>query len=1007
MHRIFLILFLFVSPFIYGQTDDYDKAVELFRDAGRLQATYDFKNAQKKFSQAADLFKQADYQGNYLQCKISESLVLIAQNKYQQAEKVLNIAESDAVEFFGDENRYQVLLYFAKGRQEFGSGNMQEALDYFQKSEQLAKKFPVNDPFFEAKLSASFGNIYSNLGEYKKAHAYYLQDLKLRLEIAGAQAPELSAAYNNLSITARSLGNFKEALAYLDKGLEQAAKTGQSQSPNTALLYSGKGSVYYTMGQYNTALQFMEKALEIKQSFWGENHRSVADEYNNIGLAYKSLNDYAKAVRAFRSAYEIQKRVLGNTHPSIAMTAGNFASVLFADEKYESAISYYQEAINVIRSNYGNEHPELGSYFHNTANVYRRKGDYDKALEFYRKAEALSGRSDNYILPALALTYINMGETYHRLAKNDSSLLFYQKALQVNVPEFSPDSADYFSNPKPKEYADLNYLLYALSGKARVLTAVYMQDSTYAYARHAYETYLLSDSLIAANRKSIRGESDKLRSGNRNRDIYEAAVLAAANMGNLQKQADKKKVYYEKAFYFSEKNKAALLSDAVYASEAKHFSGIPDSLIQQERFLDNQISGIKTKLLQTNDKQKEKQLQDDLFKFNQRAIHLSNYIEKNYPNYYQTAHAQEGIKAALIQQYLAENQAFRSYFFSGSQLIIFTLTKNNIKISSVDVPVNFEEQIISFRKYLTSGLKSDFPNYLALGRELHAILFPGDIPETTDQLIIVPDHILGIIPFEALITKDFTGELLRFSDYPFLIKDYRISYFYSASLFAQAMENPYEAGNISGWLGLAPVFSNLQTQKMEGFSLSELPGTRKEIDSIYHKIADSLGRYDKLTGNEVTKQYFRNLQLSDYNIIHIATHGLVNTQHPELSGLLFYPSENGSENILYAGEIYNYAMNSDLVVLSACETGLGKISKSEGIIGLTRSFIYAGAKNIIVSLWMVEDESTALLMQYFYDGILFGNSYADALHNAKLKLINSREKHAHPFFWSPFVLIGN
>jgi CHAT domain-containing protein len=1007
MHRFFLVLFLLVSSLVYGQTDNYDKAVELFREAGRLQAEYDFENAQKKFSQAGDLFKQADYQGNYIQCKISESLALIAQNKYRQAEDVLEIAQSDATKTFGSENRYMVLLYFAKGQQEFGSGNMQEALEYFQKSEQLSKKFPVNDPFFSAKLSASYGNIFSNLGDYKKAHAYYLQDLKLRLEAAGTNAPELSAAYNNLSITARSLGNFKQALAYLDKGLEQAAKSGQSQSPNAALLYSGKGSTYYTMGQYNTALQFMEKALEIKKSYWGDNHRSVADEYNNIGLVYKSLKNYSKAITAFRSAYEIQKRVLGNSHPEVAITSSNFASVLFADEKYESALTFYHEAAKIIRENYGNNHPQLANIFHNMGNVYKRKKEYEKALEFYCKAKNIYSSSDNYILPALVLTYVNLGETYHSLNKNDSSLMYYQKALQVNVPEFSPDSADYFSNPKAEQYADLNYLLYALSGKARVLTAVFLMNDEYDYAHSAYETYLLADSLISSNRKTIRGESDKLRSGNRNRDIYESAVLVAANMGDLQNEEDEKKAYYEKAFYFSEKNKAALLSDAVYASEAKHFSGIPDSLIRQERFLDNQISGIKTKLLRTNDARMEKQLQNELFELNRRAIHLSDYIEQNYPNYYQSAHAQEGIKLSVIQQYLQDNQALRSYFFSGSQLIIFTVTADDIKITSADIPYDFEEQIISLRKYLTSGLKSDFPKYLALGRELYDLLFPGDIPQTIEQLVIVPDHVLGIIPFEALITENFTGELLRFSDYPFLIKNYTINYFYSASLFAQAQENSYPLGRINSWLGLAPVFSNLNSQKVQGFNLSELPGTQKEIDSIYSKVSDTLGLYDKLTGEELTKQYFQNLNLSDYDIIHIATHGLVNTQHPELSGLIFYPSENETENIVFAGEIYNFKMNSDLVVLSACETGLGKISKSEGIIGLTRSFIYAGAKNIVVSLWMVEDESTAMLMQYFYDSILSGNSYTDALHSAKLKLIRKKGKYAHPFFWSPFVLIGN
>ena len=143
--------------------------------------------------------------------------------------------------------------------------------------------------------------------------------------------------------------------------------------------------------------------------------------------------------------------------------------------------------------------------------------------------------------------------------------------------------------------------------------------------------------------------------------------------------------------------------------------------------------------------------------------------------------------------------------------------------------------------------------------------------------------------------------------------------------------------------------------------------------------------------------------------MHFATHDFVNSGRPELSGLLLaQDTTSGEHGVLYSGEIYNLKLNADLVVLSACETGLGKIQKGEGIIGLTRALLYAGAKNIIVSLWQVADESTSDLMVDFYKNSLVSKgqiSYSEALRNAKLKMI-SEGKYAHPIFWSPFILIG-
>jgi CHAT domain-containing protein len=151
--------------------------------------------------------------------------------------------------------------------------------------------------------------------------------------------------------------------------------------------------------------------------------------------------------------------------------------------------------------------------------------------------------------------------------------------------------------------------------------------------------------------------------------------------------------------------------------------------------------------------------------------------------------------------------------------------------------------------------------------------------------------------------------------------------------------------------------------------------------------------------------------IRNYNIIHFATHGFVNSESPELSGIqLAITNKSKDDGILYSGDIYNLKLNAELVVLSACETGLGKISKGEGIIGLSRAFLFSGASNLIVSLWKVSDFSTSELMIEFYKNILgkkdVNHSYSSDLRSAKLKLIGNKE-FAKPYYWSPFILLGN
>ena len=283
--------------------------------------------------------------------------------------------------------------------------------------------------------------------------------------------------------------------------------------------------------------------------------------------------------------------------------------------------------------------------------------------------------------------------------------------------------------------------------------------------------------------------------------------------------------------------------------------------------------------------------------------------------------------------------------------------------------------------------------YKLTARALHQQLLPFKLSGAIKNLIIIPSGRMATIPFESLITQPIDLNT-NFSDIPYLINNYNISYQYAASLYL----NPHIEMNPTPTISLfAPV-------EFKGRRLSTLPGTATEVKDISSLFAGSSSDVSLFLEQDATVIEVESDVVTHSKYLHFATHGIVDEMRPERSQICMATDDknNGS---LFSGDIYSLNLSADLVVLSACETGLGKISKGEGIIGLTRALIYAGSNNLVVSLWRVGDASTSLLMTDFYRSMLQGSSYAEALTNAKIGMIKSDE-YSSPYYWAPFVLIG-
>jgi len=714
---------------------------------------------------------------------------------------------------------------------------------------------------------------------------------------------------------------------------------------------------------------------------------------------------------------------------TILHTIGN----VFIDiDMYDVALKYYQDAVNLDKVVFGENSYLIANTHNNIGYVHYLMGNYNASLSYYKKAVQIHGIVSGKKNSELARAYNNIGWLNYSQGNNKEALKYFQLGLISNLPDFNDKKSS--SNPKIKNYISSLVLEVSLLGKARVLK----NQNNHSVSLTNYQ---LLDTLIGQMLRHPAKKSDKFSLAGTIAEIYQEAISLCLEIKQNPFPDILREDMLEKAFYFSERNKAGVLLEALAGQESLKFSGIPDSLLQKEHNLKVNLSFNEKKLAESTDTISKIKYQNQLFEHNRQYEKLIAKFEKEYPDYYNLKYATQNPTIFEIQNILDDKTAIRSYFQGDSIIYIFTLTKNTLDVQEVPTLANLNDSITWFRYGLTKTSPRMQEYYRRIGFLLYQQLFPESAPldRQIKNLIIIPDRELAIIPFESLLTSYYTGDINAYKDYPYLISKYNISYSYSTNLFyrtfSKEITSTIEITKLNDWLAFAPVFDKISDQTLvmstrelqkqlnwlktdslminrsmfDRSYITSLPETKTEAEAILNLYDDNNLKAKVLLYNNANEQTIKSSELEKYKVLHFATHGFVNSERPELSGLLLAQDTTGGEDgVLYSGEIYNLKLNADLVVLSACETGLGKIQKGEGIIGLTRALLYAGAKNIIVSLWQVADESTSDLMVDFYRNSLTSEGqllYSEALRNAKLKMI-SEGKYAHPLFWSPFILIG-
>ncbi len=787
-----------------------------------------------------------------------------------------------------------------------------------------------------------------------------------------------------LGLSFLNLGRNDEALENLQ---EAENKFGEDDTIEKANCFNALGLVYWNNGNKTLALQYHEQALSIRRQLIGRDAVEVGDSFNNLGLVYQS-DEPLQALIYFNRAKNIYESQLGSNDRKTALVLTNMAFANSTQENYDDALDLLNQVKAIYDQKYLENHPNKAFVLSSIGVINEQKGELEQALIIQNDALQLYIELFGEKHPDVANTYFLIGRIHQKNKDFKLAVEFYQQSIYSNFA--GKNSSDIYDLPTLEDYFNADILLSSLQAKAKALEALHFEKTLNTRdLTGAVDTYKRCDELISIIRRQRLNEQDKLKLGEISKDVYENGINLSLT---LSEETFKKKVYLETAFEFCERSKSSVLLEAITETKAKQFSGIPQDLLNLEDSLKDEISYIEQKLAQPENTE-DQELKDLLFLYQNEYRDFIAGLETNYPDYYNLKYSTSLASVGEIQNKLNDQMAMLSYFIGTNEIFIFIVTKKGIKAVRKPKDEAFDKSAKSIRNAIKYNVVNTF---IRSSKNLHSYLIPK-LPSTINELVILPDGVLGTIPFEALINFESEGEDYVSSN--FLIENYGVSYDYSGTLFSQRI---VEDGKSSAEILLVAPIDFSQNE----IRMATLPGSEEEIMEIRYLFMGVNGQPEIRTKNQASEYSLKVEDLNKYKFLHFATHGLVNESEPALSRIFLNPGQN-EDGSLYAGEIYNLKINADLVTLSACETGLGKVAKGEGIVGLSRALQYAGANNIIVSLWQVADASTSQMMIEFYKYNLSNDhhGYNTALRRAKLSLLNSEEYNS-PYYWAPFILVG-
>lgn len=819
-------------------------------------------------------------------------------------------------------------------------------------------------------LTQQWGDYYFHIGNYKKATDVYvalLDSLELpNRENNSYDSLLIAKFYTTLGNTYKKMGQYEKAISFLDKRLTFVPYLNQT-APGTAregYNYLLKADIYLLKKDFKAARFFLDKAYLLNKKSYQKNNafrgRIINNSYSYA--KYFIMQEQAdSAIHFLKKSFDFHKvddHYFGNTYFKLA-------EALTANQSFNEAEKYLLKALPIIIKKYTEKSKETAQVHAALAKNELQQGNYLAALEHQQNA-----------LQAVCI---------------DNNI--------VSDISTNPTISDSFSEKE---------LLNILISKADILHTLLKKENNTTNLNHTYQTAQAALSVLNNLRLEKLEAEDKRTLSAQTSNLFK--ILMATAHQHYTNTKDEK--YLSDIFLYMENAKSQILLEQLSDNQAKFNAGLPKTIIEQQQQFLFDINDLKNKYALHSDKTTAEAItsKEALWKEQKEYDIFLSQLKNDYPTYTSNKNSLELISLEDSQKLLlTDEQSFINYFLSDDFIYIFVINKNDKELFKIPYQFNINEQVNSLRDGLFGYHLSDRQTeqlyleknsiYCQSAYDFYLQLLAPIQKKLGNELIIIPDGILAYIPFEVLLTKKLE-DCSAFKNMPYFFRNYDIHYAFSISSLSKMKTQ--KAINQKG-LVFAPSFE-----------------PENEVDKTIASIRGGLGalKYNQeeaihiktLLGGELFSHQDANKNVfieecHQYGIIHIASHGKTNDDKPYQSFIAFGNQENEK---LYLSQLSALSLNTEMIVLSACEMGIGKLSQGEGLQSMSAGFVSAGTKSILASLWSVNDASTATIMQDFYALLAAGKKKNAAISQAKKNYLNEADHfHAHPFFWSGFVVTGD
>ncbi|MGD2246640.1 MAG: CHAT domain-containing protein [Candidatus Aminicenantes bacterium] len=908
-----------------------------------------------------------------------------------------------------------------KGKNSRSIGDFEQAIQYFEKVRNFAQRSADSQQLVAALTQ--LGVLYWNIGRLDTSFSFY----KKALFQAGKGKPEAQRNIRTaLDIyrlykdgkTKRYQKQNQRSIACFEEAIALAEEIGSLEHQVKCLRQLGV--TYWEMDNNKKFYKASIKALEIARTI---HHRTEeARCAYNVGLCFSHRNEYSRALKHYEDALRIFRETKNIDEESFCLT--NISDVYIQLGDYEKALENLTAVLSIDRKLKEDQYVAMD--LNNIGVIYRKKGllsgqteDLQRALSAFQESLQISRRIDDGKTEVQCLN--NMGTVYTDLGEYSGAShhlkLGLEKAERLRDMEEAAAILVNMGTVYSKE-GRLDLSVETLHKAIKLAHQIEDESILWeAYARSgdafkkledynlALEEYTKSIEIIESLRSKIRLEELKASYLGSNERIN-----AYSNLIDLfyrMSQENPEQEFVSHALHYMEKAKARSFLDRLELSQMETWMDVNPALLEKEDGLMTAISNVNSRLIQPGiGPRKKKELIEQMEGLEQelevlkRKIRLSSpsYADLKYPRIISPKEAQVSLTDA--------DTALFVYCIGEETSYCIALTREALKMFPLPPAPTLRFMVKNYIQAITDKDNHDFrPGY----RLYSVLVYPG-LSFGLERLIVIPDDILHFLPYETLITKK--------EEQRWLIEDYSVSYSPSITSLQEiqlrdqkrkknqkkdllSFGNPH-LGRYEGRDGSTALLTRHDTR--DNFHLSRLEYSKTEVEKIASLFRTI--KKDVYTGEKATEARLKNTDLTSYKIIHFATHGLIDNRSPARSSLVLSLKDQSSEDgFLQMREVFNLKLNAGLVALSACQTGLGQLIKGEGVEGISRAFLFAGASSVLMSLWAVNDQASYHFMHRFYTHLRSCQTVVDALRTSKLELIHS-ETLSHPFYWAGFIISG-